>query len=235
MIVEVGPEIEQLVFEIGRRPEQRMIQILAPKGADEPFHEWMGQGDVGDGLDLCHLQYPQIGLPLVEPVEWIVVGAEVLRHPELPSNGAVEHPTECDTVDRARMGAEANDSARALIHDDQNPVGPQRCRLAPEQIHAPEAVFHVAQERQPRGATGVLSRPVVIGENPSNNVFVDLDVERQSDLSGNSLTAPVGIPLLHFDDRMKEFNARSFRAWLPSTIRGEQHAVLSLAHGFVKG
>jgi hypothetical protein len=230
MIVEVGPEIEQLVFEIGRRPEQRMIQILAPKGADEPFHEWMGQGNVGDGLDLCHLQYPQIGLPLVEPVQWIVVGAEVLRHPELPSNGAVEHPTECDTVDRARMGAEANDPARALIHDDQNPVGPQRCRLAPEQIHAPEAVFHVAQERQPRGATGVLSRPVVIGENPSNNVFVDLDVERQSDLLGNSRTAPVGIPLLHFDDRMKEFNARSFRAWLPSTIRGEQHAVLSLAH-----
>jgi hypothetical protein len=31
-------------------------------------------------------------------------------------------------------------------------------------------------------ATGVLSRPVVIGENPSNNVFVDLDVERQGDL-----------------------------------------------------
>ena len=70
MIVEVGPEIEQLVFEIGRRPEQRKIQILASKGADEPFHEWMGQGDVGDGLDLCHLQYPQIGLPLVEPVQW---------------------------------------------------------------------------------------------------------------------------------------------------------------------
>src|ERR1700732_5536559 len=78
----------------------------------------------------------------------IVVGTEVLRHPELPSNGAVEHPTECDTVDRSRMGAEPNDPARALIHDDQNPVGPQRCRLAPEEIHAPEAVFHVAQERQ---------------------------------------------------------------------------------------
>src|ERR1700736_3197835 len=101
MIVEVAPELKQLVFEIGRRPEQRMIQILASKRADEPFHEWMGQGNVGDGLDLCHPQYPQIGLPLVEPVEWIVVGAEVLRHPELPWNGAVEHPTECDTIDRA--------------------------------------------------------------------------------------------------------------------------------------
>jgi len=34
MVVEVGPEIEQLVFEIGRRPEQSVIQVLAPKGAD---------------------------------------------------------------------------------------------------------------------------------------------------------------------------------------------------------
>jgi hypothetical protein len=39
-----------------------------------------------------------------------------------------------------------------LIHDDQDPVGPQRGRLAPEQIHTPEAVFHVAQEGQPGGA-----------------------------------------------------------------------------------
>jgi len=53
----------------------------------------MGQGNVGDGLNFCHLSYPQIGLPLVEPIERIVVGAEVLRHPALPSNGAVEHPT----------------------------------------------------------------------------------------------------------------------------------------------
>jgi hypothetical protein len=34
MVVEVGPEIEQLVFEIGSRPEQGVIQILASNGAD---------------------------------------------------------------------------------------------------------------------------------------------------------------------------------------------------------
>jgi hypothetical protein len=34
MVVEVGPEIEQLVFEIASRPEQQVIQILASKGAD---------------------------------------------------------------------------------------------------------------------------------------------------------------------------------------------------------
>jgi len=113
---------------------------------------------------------------------------------------AVEHPTECATIDRAGTDAEANDPARVLIHDDQDPVGPQRRRLAPEQIHTPQVVFHVAQESQLRGATGGLSRPVVMGENPSNHVFVDLDVERQGDLLGKSRTSPVGIPQLHSDD-----------------------------------
>src|SRR6202158_5824358 len=137
----------------------------------------MRQGNVGDGLDFCHLSYPQIDLPLVEPIERIVVGAEVLRHPALPSNGAVEHPTKCDTIDGSLLYAEANDPARVLIHDHQDPVGPQGCRLAPEQIHTPEAVLHVAQESQPGGTTGVLSRAMVIGKNPSNHVFVDLNVE----------------------------------------------------------
>ena len=50
MVVEVRPEIEQFVFEICSRPEQPLIQILAPNGADEPFHERMGQGNVGDDL-----------------------------------------------------------------------------------------------------------------------------------------------------------------------------------------
>ncbi len=63
MVVEVGPEIEQLVFEICSGPEQHAIQMLASKGADQPFHERVGQGNVGDGLDFRHLQYPQIGLP----------------------------------------------------------------------------------------------------------------------------------------------------------------------------
>ncbi len=68
----------------------------------------------------------------MEPIKWIVVGAEVLRHPALLSNGAIEHPTECDTIKRSRMDAEPNDVARVLIHDDQDPVGPQSGRLAPE-------------------------------------------------------------------------------------------------------
>ena len=93
----------------------------------------------------------------------------------------------------------------------------------------------MAQKSQPGGTTRVLSRPVVMGENPANHVFVDGDVERQGDLLGDSRAAPVGITRLPFDHRTDEFCARSFRAGPPSAIRGEQHEVLSLAHGFVKG
>ena len=39
MIVEVCPEIEQLVFEIRSGPEQRANQILASNRADQPFHK----------------------------------------------------------------------------------------------------------------------------------------------------------------------------------------------------
>ncbi len=73
-----------------------------------------------------------------------------------------------------------------------------------------------------------------MGENPSNHVFVNLDVERQGHLLGDSRTAPARITLLHFEDRMNEFCARALRAGLPKAIRGEQGAVLLLAHGFVK-
>jgi hypothetical protein len=67
--------------------------------------------------------------------EMLFVGAEVVRRRAMPTNGAVEHPTQPGTMGRSRMDAEPNDSARVLIDDDQDPVGPQRCRLAPEQIN----------------------------------------------------------------------------------------------------
>jgi hypothetical protein len=106
MVVVVGLEIQQFIFQISTRPEQRMIQIFASNRTDEPFHERMGQGNVGDGFDFCHLQDPQIGLPLVKLIKRIVVGAEVLRHAALTANGAVEHSTERDPIDRTGLDAE---------------------------------------------------------------------------------------------------------------------------------
>ena len=128
MVVEVGPEVQQLVLEICRSPEQNVIQILPSNGADYPFHERMRQWNMRDGLDFCYFQYSQVGLPLVEPIKRIVIGAEEVRHTVLPSNGTVEHPTKCGTIDRSRVDTEANDA---------DPLGP----CGHGSIHTPDRAF----------------------------------------------------------------------------------------------
>ena len=115
----------------------------------------------------------------MESIQGIIIGAEVVRHLELPSDDAVEHATECDTIDLAGIDAEPYDSAGVLIHDDQDPVGTQQCRLAPEQIHTPEAVLHVAEEREPGLASRMRFRPVMNAEDTANHIFVDCNAESQ--------------------------------------------------------
>ena len=56
MMVVVSSEIEQFILQICTRPEEHVIQIFASQRADEPFHEGMRQGNVGDGLDFSHIQ-----------------------------------------------------------------------------------------------------------------------------------------------------------------------------------
>ena len=109
--IEICPEIEQLVLQVRRRPEQRAIQIFASNRADQPFHKGMGQGNIGDGFDFDYFQDPQIGLPLPKPIQGIMVGAEVVGHTGLPSNGAVEHAAKCDAIDSSGVDAEPNDPA----------------------------------------------------------------------------------------------------------------------------
>src|SRR2546428_8677730 len=59
----------------------------------------------------------------------------------------------------------------------------------------------VSQDGPPESFSG----SVVTRENPSNNIFVDWDVESQGDLLSNSWTAPGRIALLHLDDGFNEF------------------------------
>ena len=73
-------EVKQLRLQICRCPEQGAIQTLPPYRSDQPLNEGMGQGNAGNGLDFGHLHDPQIGLPLVELIERIMVGAKVFWH-----------------------------------------------------------------------------------------------------------------------------------------------------------
>ena len=113
-------------------------------------------------------------------------------------------------------------------------MGPQGGRFAPEQIQTPEAVLQVANEGQPGWPPGVLFRSVVTGENPSNHVFVDGDVESQGNLLSNARTAPGGIALLHLDNGFNEFFVGSFWAGPTPALGGEEPAILSVPQSLVE-
>jgi len=79
-------------------------------------------------------------------------------------------------------------TVKAKAHYENHPANPEsglsdRSTESSTQRSTSALIFDsVAQERQPGRAIGVLSRPVVMSENPANHVFVDWDVERQGDL-----------------------------------------------------
>jgi hypothetical protein len=188
---------------------------------------------MGDAFDFGHLQYPQIGLPLVEPEQWIVIRAEEFGN-GLVSKGLKEHSAQLRTINGSGMYTKSNNPAGVLIHDDQDPVGPQGGRFAPEQIYTPEAVFHVAQEGQSRWTAGVVFRAVMSGEDTANHVLVDLDSKSQSNLLGDSGTSPSGIALLHLDNGFNQILTWSCWAGCATAFRGEQQTVLTILHGLVE-
>jgi hypothetical protein len=79
----------------------------------------------------------------------IVIRTEMSRG-ALPVNGGVEQAADVGARDGAAMHAEADQATRELVHDHEHPVAPEHDRLASKEVHAPEAVGGVADERQPR-------------------------------------------------------------------------------------
>jgi hypothetical protein len=66
-----------------------------------------------------------------------------------------------------------------VIHHDENPVGSERHRLAPEQVDAPQTVLHMAEEREPGWTSRIgFLRPVMTGEDTAHDVLVDLNAKR---------------------------------------------------------
>jgi len=54
--------------------------------------------------------------------------------------------------------------------------------VADSQIAAPQAVFGVAEEREPRGTSGIRFRTVMNAEDTANYILVYFDHESQCDL-----------------------------------------------------
>ena len=64
---------------------------------------------------------------------------------------------------------------RVTIHDHEHPVGLEQNRLTTKQINAPEAVFQVADNRQPgRAVAGIGSWSVVLFKYAPDHIFIDV-------------------------------------------------------------
>ena len=139
MAVIVPLEIEELHLQIRGRPEQHAVQTLAPNGADQPLNEGMGERHVRYCLDFADVQYAQIRLPLVKPIQRIMVRAAICRR-RFALSRSIEHAAQPCAI-HAAMHAKADDTTRAVIHHDEHPVAAQDGRFAAKQIETPQTVL----------------------------------------------------------------------------------------------
>ena len=88
------------------------------------FTERMRQRNVRNCFDFRYVQNPQVRLPLMKPVQRIVIGAQIFWK-DRTSNRLFEHATKLITVDNSCLNCKSDDSSRVLIHHQQQPIGPQ--------------------------------------------------------------------------------------------------------------
>ena len=81
----------------------------------------MRQRNVRHSFDFLHLENAQIGLPLMEPIQRIMIGAEIFRWC-LRVNDSIEHPAQYDSIHNTSVNGKADDASCELIHHDQNPL-----------------------------------------------------------------------------------------------------------------
>jgi hypothetical protein len=100
------------------------------------------------GLDFVDRQNPKVCPPTVRFEQRIMIGTEMSRcAPTM--YGGVEHAAEVGARDRTAMHGDSDEATRELVHDHQHPVAPEHDGLASKEVHAPQAVCGVADERQP--------------------------------------------------------------------------------------
>ena len=133
-----------------------------------------------------------------------MIGTEPRRQ-TLPGGGLVEHAAERWTVDGNGLHPKADEPAGKLIHDGQNPVTPQQDRFGPKPVQAPETVFGMAQEGEPRRFVLTAFGAVVCCQNSADHILVDIDAKGLGQVPGDLRAAKTGIALLEFTDGSDQF------------------------------
>src|SRR5215471_19431690 len=100
---------------------------------------------MGYSLDF-HLQHSKVGLPLVEPIQPIVVRAEILGQ-RLPLNRSLEHQAQRRSIDNSLVNAKSDDPASELVHNHQHPMRSQAQRFTAKQVGAPQTVLSLTEKR----------------------------------------------------------------------------------------
>ncbi len=137
MTVVIFLKLPQFSFKIGSCPVEDVIQQFSPNRSDQPFDERMGQRDVRDGFQLVDIKDPQVGAPLSELKQRIVIAAQIEWQGILTDNDLIEHSADSWSVDISGVHSESDDASRELIHDDHDPVSLEEQGFAAEEIDRP--------------------------------------------------------------------------------------------------
>ena len=78
-LIAVASESGELVLKIQSVPEPEVVQMLSPRGADQPFDERVRAGDKRYGLNFHNLEDSQVRPSGMESEQWIVVRTQMLR------------------------------------------------------------------------------------------------------------------------------------------------------------
>jgi hypothetical protein len=114
-----------------------------------------------------------------------MIGAQALGK-WLTGAGLIEHSTNADAVDMRRFDTKSDDPTRKDIHDDHHPEALQDDGLASKEIDAPQAVPGSGDGREPRRTVAFTSRMMVLCQNPTYHILVDLQTECVQDLLGDA-------------------------------------------------
>jgi hypothetical protein len=171
-------------------------------------------------------QNPKVRRPPVRLEQWIMIGTEMSRR-ALSMHGGVEQAAEIGAIDRTAVHADSDEATRALVHDHEHPVALEHDGLASKEVHAPQAVCRVSDERQPRGPGSARGGARVCRSHVVHDVLVDVDPERVREDARNPWAAEPRIARCELDDGLDEGLARPLRSGLlRARTRREQSADL---------
>ena len=181
----------KLHLQISGRPEERPVQAFASNGADQTFDERLRERRVRHRLHFLYVEDTSVRLPSVELEQAIMIGTQVLRWC-LSTGRAVEHATQSHAIHRTAVHPKARDPTGALVHDHEHPMGAEDGRFAPKQINAPQAIFGMAEHREPRRPRRIWLRCGPHGKNPPHHILVHRKAEGQGDLLRDARSPQVG-------------------------------------------